>query len=167
MRKFIMIFALCGFSYLVPESEVIALINRERPDNKLAINWQVARLARYRAEEMQKLNFFGHNSPIYGLPDDMLLRFGIEFSKAGASIALGQETAQTVANAWLTDPKHRVKLLNPSFTHAGVGLSFCEKGLPHWTLLMISCTSNGTRGIEAPLLPVFNRWDSIEAKSSL
>ena len=172
MYKYILLFAvsLCGFSYSAPETEVVALINQERQSagvQPLAINWEVARLARYRAEEMPKLQFFDHNSPMYGNPDDMLENFGIEFNKTGVSIARGAADARRVAHAWLESASHRDKILNETFTHAGVGLSFSENGVPYWTLMLISCARSGTRESDDAVLPVLRRFDSIEASSSL
>jgi uncharacterized protein YkwD len=136
-----MIFLMCLiFSFSGLETDLVAEVNKVREAqgvHVLAKNWEVARLARYKSEEMVELNFFGHGSRIYGEPDEMLLRFGVPFAKAGVNIAQGQETAAEVVGAWLTSRAHTENLLNAEFTSAGVGLAYSD-GIPYWTLILIS-----------------------------
>lgn len=126
--------------YNGPETELIALINSEREAtgvSPLSINWEVARLARYKSEEMMKHNLFGHESLIYGSPSQLLNRFSIPHSTLGANIAMGQETAQEVLRDWQNSSGHESNLLNTDYTSAGVGLCWDEKGIPYWTLILI------------------------------
>ncbi|MCL2456119.1 MAG: CAP domain-containing protein [Defluviitaleaceae bacterium] len=128
------------FSFSGAETDLIAEINNAREISgvqKLSVNRELMRLARYKSEEMVELNFFGHSSRIYGEPEEMLARFGVNFSKAGATIAKGQETAQEVVRAWLTSQSHVEVLFDAEFTSAGVGLAF-DDGIPYWTLFLIS-----------------------------
>ena len=129
-----------AFAYEGPETELIALINSERAANgapPLTINWEVARLARYKSEEMVKHRLFGHESLVYGSPSQTLDRFNIPYSTLGANIAMGQETAQDVMAAWQGSPGHNNNLLNIGYTSAGVGLSWDDDGIPYWTLILI------------------------------
>jgi uncharacterized protein YkwD len=122
------------------ETELIFEMNKVRAENNVAelnLNREAARLARYRAEEMVELNFFGHNSRIYGEPDEMLVRFGVRFNEAGVNIAKGQDSADEVVRAWMTSASHAENILNENFTSVGVGVSFCD-GLPYWTAFFIS-----------------------------
>jgi uncharacterized protein YkwD len=122
------------------ETDLIAEINKVREAqgvHVLANNSEAARLARYKSEEMVELNFFGHSSRIYGEPNEMLIRFGVPFAKAGVNIAKGQETAQEVVRAWLTSQAHIENLFDAEFTSAGVGLAY-DDGIPYWTLILIS-----------------------------
>jgi uncharacterized protein YkwD len=140
--NFILACALLFFSFSSAETDLVAAVNRERLANgvpQLAVNWEIARLARYRAEEMVKLEFFGHESRIYGCTGEMLTRNGIAFAEAGVKIAKGQECAEEVLNAWLSSDAHREVLLNPEYTAAGVGLAF-DDDIPYWTLILISST---------------------------
>lgn len=130
----------CAFIFSGAETDVIMEINRARTEagvNPLAANFELARLARYKSEEMVEVGFFGHGSKIYGETDEMLVRFGVSFSAAGANIAMGQESAEAVVAAWLSSPAHREILLREDFTSAGVGLAF-DDGLPYWTIIFIS-----------------------------
>lgn len=120
------------------EAEVVELVNRERARNglnPLKANWQVARVARFKSEDMARNNYFSHNSPTYGSPFDMLRRFGIRFSSAGENIARGQRTAESVMNSWMNSPGHRANILSSSFTEIGVG--YFNAGTPFWTQMFI------------------------------
>ena len=126
--------------YNGPETELITLINSQREAtgiSPLSINWEVARLARYKSEEMMKHNLFGHESLIYGSPSQLLDRFSIPHSTLGANIAMGQETAQEVLKDWQNSPGHVSNLLNADFTSAGVGLCWDDEGIPYWTLILV------------------------------
>ena len=127
------------FSYSGAETDMIMEINRTREVQgveALAFNGELSRLARYRSEEMAELGFSSH-SLLYGQPDEMLVRFGVPFSKAGVNIAKGQENAKQVVGAWLSSGAHAANLLDADFTSAGVGLAYHD-GLPYWTLILIS-----------------------------
>lgn len=130
------------FLYAGPETDLLSEINNARAENgapALAMNFEAARLARYRAEEMVALDFFGHGSRLYGEPCEMLIRFGVPFTSAGVNIAKGQPTAEEVVRAWLASPAHAENLLNENFTSAGVGIAL-DEGIYCWTLFLISET---------------------------
>jgi len=131
------ILLLCGFSYTGPETELIEIINKERAANgtaPLTVDWKLARLARYKTEEMIKLGYVGHDSPAYGSPRDMLNRFGIEAATVGVNVAKGQENADCVADAWFSSPCHKRILLDKNFTHIGVGYDTNE--FAYWTIIL-------------------------------
>ncbi len=121
------------------EEQVVALVNKERQSKglkPLAINWEVARVARYKSNDMRDRNYFNHTSPTYGSPFDMLKKFNIVYSTAGENIAKGQKTAQAVMTAWMNSEGHRANILNASFTEIGVGYS-AGGGSTYWTQMFI------------------------------
>lgn len=121
------------------EAEVVALCNAERKKaglKPLTINWEVARVARYKSDDMRNLKYFSHDSPVYGSPFEMLKSFNISYKTAGENIAKGQKTAKAVVDAWMNSAGHRANILNASFTETGVG--FCEgNGTTYWTMIFI------------------------------
>jgi len=120
------------------EDQVVQLVNNERTSrglNPLSSNWELARVARIKSEDMYRNNYFSHQSPVYGSPFDMLRNFGISFSAAGENIAYGQTTAQSVMNSWMNSSGHRANILNSNFTQIGVG--YFNAGTPYWTQLFI------------------------------
>jgi len=130
-----------AYQYHGPEVELITLVNAERKANNvppLAINWELARLARYKTEEMKTHQLISHESLIYGDPNETLDRFEVPYKSMGANIAMGQETAHDVIEAWLSTPGHHANLINPEYTSAGVGLSFDDNNIPYWTLILIA-----------------------------
>jgi uncharacterized YkwD family protein/spore coat assembly protein SafA len=119
------------------ENKVAQLVNQERAKKglqPLAINWQLARVARYKSADMAAKNYFSHTSPTYGSPFNMMENFGIRFSSAGENIAKGQTTPEQVMNAWMNSPGHRANILNSSYTIIGVG--YVVDG-NYWTQLFI------------------------------
>ncbi len=119
--------------------QVVALVNQERSKaglQPLSINWEVARVARIKSEEMRDKNYFSHTSPLYGSPFDMLKKFAIPYRAAGENIAKGQKTAQAVMKSWMASEGHRKNILSPTFTQIGVG--YCVgAGSTYWTQIFI------------------------------
>ena len=106
------------------EQQVLDLVNKERAANglkPLQMDWQVARVAEHKSQDMAAKNYFDHTSPTYGSPFDMLKSYGISYKSAGENIAKGQKSAQEVVTAWMNSSGHRANILNSSYTHMGVG----------------------------------------------
>ncbi len=122
------------------EDEVLRLVNEERARNglqTLKANWQAARVARIKSQDMINNKYFGHTSPLYGSPFKMLESYGLRFSAAAENIAKGQRTAQEVMNAWMNSPGHKANILNKSFTELGVGAAKDSNGTLYWTQLFL------------------------------
>lgn len=115
------------------ERQMFELTNRERVNNglqPLQVDYELSRVAREKSRDMAINFYFDHNSPVYGSPFDMMRAYGITYRAAGENIAKGQRTPEEVVQAWMNSPGHRANILNPNFTHIGVG--FVENG-NHWT----------------------------------
>lgn len=115
------------------EQQVVELTNKERTErglDPLKVDVQLSEVAAMKSKDMAKNNYFSHNSPTYGSPFDMMKQFGITYKSAGENIAKGQRTPQEVVNGWMHSQGHRENILNPSFTHIGVG--YVEQG-NYWT----------------------------------
>lgn len=120
------------------EQQVVELTNIERKKQglpELQVDMNLSKVAHLKSEDMQKNHYFDHNSPTYGSPFDMMRNFGISYSAAGENIAQGQRTPEKVIQAWMDSPGHRANILNPSYTHVGVG--YVENG-NYWTQEFIS-----------------------------
>lgn len=120
------------------EQEVIRLVNVERAKQglqELKYDWELARVARYKSEDMRDNNYFSHTSPVYGSPFDMMKNFGINYKSAGENIAKGQTTPEQVVKAWMNSSGHRANILSSKFTHIGVGYA---KSGHIWTQQFIS-----------------------------
>lgn len=106
------------------EEQVLNLVNQERQKvglKPLAMDWELARVARMKSQDMANKNYFSHTSPTYGSPFDMMKQFGISFRTAGENIASGQRTPEEVMQSWMNSQGHRANILKPDYTHLGVG----------------------------------------------
>lgn len=114
-----------GVNGLTPdEREMFQLVNQERVKagvSPLAINYDLVKLARLKAQDMIKNGYFSHTSPTYGSPFDMMHRFGINFSYAGENLA-GAPTVQTAHVNLMNSSGHRSNILNSNFTEVGIGV---------------------------------------------
>jgi len=121
------------------EEQVVRLCNAERAKHglkPLTMNWQAARVARYKSDDMRDQSYFSHTSPTYGSPFDMLKQFNVPYASAGENIAKGQTTAQAVVTAWMNSEGHRKNILNANFTEIGVGYS-AGGGTTYWTQIFL------------------------------
>lgn len=115
------------------EQQMIKLVNEARAQNNLpALKADVplANVARTKSQDMIDNNYFSHNSPKYGSPFDMMKAFGIKYVQAGENLA-GNQDVQSAHNALMNSPGHRQNILNPNFTHIGIG---AKTGGPYGTM---------------------------------
>ncbi len=122
------------------EDEVLRLVNVQRSNNglpQLKYNWQAARVARIKSQDMIDNNYFSHYSPVYGSPFKMLESYGLKFSSAAENIAYGQRSAQDVMNAWMNSPGHRANILSRNVTELGVGVAKKSNGTLYFTQMFL------------------------------
>lgn len=120
------------------EDEVVRLVNVERSKRGLQTvknNWEIARVARYKSQDMINKKYFSHTSPTYGSPFKMMETFGIRFSAAGENIAYGQKTPAQVMSGWMNSPGHRANILSATYTNMGCGVAKSSTGVYYWTQL--------------------------------
>lgn len=106
------------------EQEVFNLINKQRANNGLAAlktDYEVQRVARFKAEDMVANNYFSHQSPVYGSPFDMLRSFKISYKTAGENIAANSSNSGAVTS-WMNSSGHKANLLSSSFNYTGIGV---------------------------------------------
>lgn len=106
------------------EAQMLNLLNQERARNglsPLAVDPTLTRLARLKSQDMIDKGYFGHNSPTYGSPFDMMRATGVTYSTAGENLA-GASTVDKAFTALLMSPGHRANMLNPRFTRVGIGI---------------------------------------------
>lgn len=106
------------------ELEVFNLINEQRTKNGLSalkINSEVQNVARIKAQDMVKNNYFLHTSPTYGSPFDMLNSFKVSYKTAGENIA-GNSSNSAAVTAWMNSSGHKANILNSSFNYTGIGV---------------------------------------------
>lgn len=106
------------------EAEMLALVNAERERAGLApldADERLATVARSHADEMFRLGYFAHQSPVTGEVVDRLDHAGLAWIVTGENLALAQDVEE--AHVGLMDsPGHRANILNPAFTRVGIGV---------------------------------------------
>jgi len=107
------------------EQKLIQLINQERTKTglkPLIIDYQLCRAARKKTEDMNTNHYFSHTSPTYGSPFKMMRDFSISYKTAAENLGktYGVESAHA---GFMNSEGHRNNILNPGYTHVGVGIS--------------------------------------------
>lgn len=113
-----------GYQLSASEQEMVRLVNEERQKADVAplkIDLELSRVARIKSQDMYDNNYFSHTSPTYGSPFDMMKKFGISYRTAGENIAM-HNSVQSAHNGLMNSDGHRRNILNPSFTHIGIGI---------------------------------------------
>ena len=110
------------------EAAMLALLNEERTRRGLtpvAPDPELRALAVAHSTDMAEHRFFGHVSPTTGTPEDRVTKANLRVSKVGECVAL--EVSPAGAHRGLMDsPAHRAAMLEPAFTHVGVGVAFLD-----------------------------------------
>jgi len=107
------------------ELEVIRLVNIERARegaSPLTADPTLMMAARFKAQSMHDLDYFAHDSPVYGRFVNISREvFGFEARAMGENLAWGQATPEHVVRSWMASPGHRANILNPAYNLIGVG----------------------------------------------
>lgn len=107
-----------------PEEQMLALINQERAKagvKALQMDFGLVAAARAKSQDMVDNNYFSHTSPTFGDSFAMLKQFNISYSYAGENLA-GNQSVKEAHESLMNSPGHRTNILNPDFTHAGIGI---------------------------------------------
>ena len=113
-----------GSSLTADEKEVFDLINAKRTAARLSalkVDAELQNVARAKAEDMVKNNYFSHTSPTYGSPFDMMKSFGITYKYAGENIA-GNSSNSAAIKAWMNSEGHRANILNSNYNYTGLAV---------------------------------------------
>ncbi|MGW0765497.1 sigma-70 family RNA polymerase sigma factor [Streptomyces sp. NPDC002676] len=116
-------------------TQVVALVNKERAAagcGPVTENPQLEKAAQAHSDDMAARNFFDHTNPDGADPGQRITAAGYRWSTYGENIARGQQTAQSVMDAWMHSPGHRANILNCGFKNIGVGVHKGTGG-PWWT----------------------------------
>jgi uncharacterized protein YkwD len=122
------------------EAELLSLLDAERTKRglgALAADSELRSVALAHSTDMSSHNFFGHVSPTTGGPEARVQAAGLRVSKFGECVAL-EMTPSRAFQGLMDSPAHRATMLDPSFTHVGIGVAFS--------------TVNGQRRLHATLL---------------
>jgi len=119
------------------EMQMLDLVNHDRTDPSTVqetkgrarpLQWdgRLAEVARLHSEEMAREGFFGHEGMDGSDPANRVTRAGVQWRSTGENIAKCRDVAEA-EEIFMDEPKfqqnHRGNILNPSYTHIGVGIA--------------------------------------------
>ena len=106
------------------ERRVVELVNQERAAaglDALAVDSQLDRAADLHNRQMVEADSMQHQLPGEAKLKDRVGATGYNWSRVGENIAAGQQSPEEVVDGWMNSPGHRQNILNPEFTHIGIG----------------------------------------------
>jgi uncharacterized protein YkwD len=106
------------------QARMLALLNEGRRAAgvaELVSDGALTTVALAHARDMVAAHFFGHQSPTTGRVDDRVRRAGISVIKVGENVSQGDSVEAAYA-ALMASPSHRANMLEPAFTHVGIGV---------------------------------------------
>ena len=106
------------------DREILQLVNNERTDAGLAplsINSQLDRAANLHTDEMVQADKMQHQLPGEASLGDRVSATGYDWTRVAENIAAGSKTPEAVVDGWMNSSGHRKNILNPNYTHLGVG----------------------------------------------
>lgn len=113
-------------SLTADEQSMVDMINQERIAAGVAplkVDLRLVSVGQAKANDMKANNYFDHTSPTYGSPWAMMEQVGLTVGWAGENIA-GNNSVSGAMSALMQSPGHRANILDPRFTHVGVGIAY-------------------------------------------
>lgn len=111
------------------EEEVLNLLNAARKDaglDPLLLDASLQKVADIKVKDMVTNEYFGHKSPTYGSPFDLMKRSGVAFKSAGENIS-GNKSGAAATNAWMANENHKANILNSEYKYVGIGVANDDK----------------------------------------
>ncbi|MFE1249443.1 CAP domain-containing protein [Streptomyces sp. NPDC058735] len=117
---------------------VTDLTNRERGRAglpPLTVDAHLTAAAQAHSADMVTRAFYAHTAPDGGRPRDRAAAAGSTRRAIGENIACGHRSPADVVEGWMNSPGHRANILEPGFTHLGVGFAGGGRAGSYWTQL--------------------------------
>lgn len=110
------------------DRQVLQLVNQERTKRNLkplSLSEKLDTAADLHSKDMAMNDYFSHTGKNGSSPGTRIEKAGYtKWTTWGENIAAGQTTPESVVRAWMNSPGHRANILNPRFTHMGLGYTF-------------------------------------------
>ncbi|MHB1126364.1 MAG: peptidoglycan-binding protein [Bacillota bacterium] len=108
------------------EQWVLNTLNSQRAQGglkALAVDPRLMNTARLKAQDLVNKGYYGHISPTYGSPNEMMRAFGITgYSWLGGENIVAARTVSEGYSKWLGSVAHRNNMFNSRYTHIGIGV---------------------------------------------
>ncbi|ORX89797.1 SCP-domain-containing protein [Basidiobolus meristosporus CBS 931.73] len=131
-------FLFLGSAFGDPQQQ-LELVNAERKKSgaaPLALDKRLVECAQRHTDYQAQTRKMTHDEP--GRPLEVRIEaVDVAWANIGENVAEGFEDDEKVMDSWMHSPGHRQNILNPQFTHLGVG--FSEDG-NYWTQVFAKIT---------------------------
>ncbi|MBI4743873.1 MAG: hypothetical protein HY776_03500 [Actinobacteria bacterium] len=107
------------------EQRMLDLINQERATRNLkplTVDPAVTIVARNHSEEMIRLEYFSHESPVSGGLELRIKNGNIKNWKFLGENLAGAQSVEIAHSALMNSEKHKENILNPEYIHIGIGV---------------------------------------------
>lgn len=104
--------------------KLLELINRDRTSaglQPLKLDEELCQLAQLKSQDMYDYSYFSHTSPNFGKTSSLIRKKGINYKAYGENIGRTQ-SVYSAHNGFMNSPGHKANIMNPSFTHIGIGI---------------------------------------------
>ncbi|WP_329167077.1 CAP domain-containing protein (plasmid) [Streptomyces sp. NBC_01717] len=118
--------------------DVLVLTNAERAAAGVApllADLRLTEAAQAHSTDMVVRVFYSHTCPEGREPRHRAAAAGWPHPVVGENIACGQRSPVEVVRGWMDSPAHRANILNPTFTHVGIGYAVGGLAGGYWTQL--------------------------------
>ncbi|WP_202709037.1 CAP domain-containing protein [Sporosalibacterium faouarense] len=103
---------------------LLNLINKERVAaglNPLKIDPDLTRIAQLKSQDMYDNSYFSHESPVFGKTSSLIRKQGIRYYSYGENIGRTYSVYRA-HNGFMNSPGHKANIMNPNYTHIGLGI---------------------------------------------
>jgi uncharacterized protein YkwD len=108
------------------EARMLELLNEQRRKiglGPLFADAELRNVALGHSTDMSEHGFVGHVSPTTGSPEDRARAAGLRVARLGECVA-AEQSPDAAHEGLMESPSHRGAMLDPLFTHVGIGVSF-------------------------------------------
>lgn len=117
-----------GTTTQLSASQVLAYVNVIRQESGIApliVHPALEQAATQKAAHMIEAGYWDHTDPRSGTtPWQFIDATDYRYSKAGENLARDFDDSQQVTEAWMASPPHRANILEPAYTHTGIGIAY-------------------------------------------
>ncbi len=106
------------------EQLMFNMVNQERAKaglKPLQIDMRLVQSARLKSQDLITNNYFSHTSPVYGGFAALIRSYAPDYRYLGENLA-GNKSVQGAMTAFMNSSGHRKNILNPNYTHIGIGI---------------------------------------------
>jgi len=114
-----------GYASDINVSDLLRYTNERRAKvglRPLSLNKELNDAAYKKANDMFKVGYWAHVSPLGTKPWDFVLNEGYDYIYAGENLAKNFSNSEDVVQAWYDSPTHRENLLSPNYDDMGFAI---------------------------------------------